>query len=261
MELAGDQFKKRQRSLTKLLSTRKGTALVGGVCALLAAGILLFAAASYRHSVNAGAQPETVLVATNLIQKGTPASAISSGGYFKAEQIPTKEASVGVIADAAVLQGRVAASDIQPGSQLTFSDFAAGGGIASTLAPSQRAISISLDASHGLSGTLQPGDRVDVYAGLSTGAGAALRLLIPDVVVMSTGAGAGGGIGSNSANATSNVVLKVASNDAGKLAFAADNGKVWLILRGPNAATTQQELQAQYSANSILLGSQTGGRR
>ena len=42
----------------------RGTATVAVVCGLIAAAVLVFAMQRYRQSVNAGGQPETVLVAT-----------------------------------------------------------------------------------------------------------------------------------------------------------------------------------------------------
>ena len=40
----------------KLLSTRRGTIIVAGVCALVAAGILLLAMNRYRHNVDTSGQ-------------------------------------------------------------------------------------------------------------------------------------------------------------------------------------------------------------
>ena len=47
-------------------------------CAIVAAGILIFAMARYRHSVNAEGKQQTVLVASGVIQKGTSGDAIAS---------------------------------------------------------------------------------------------------------------------------------------------------------------------------------------
>jgi Flp pilus assembly protein CpaB len=237
---------------------------------LVAAGVLLFAASKYRHSVDAKGQPETVLVATSVIQKGTPGNVISDQLMFRPEQILTKQVSSGAIADATALRGKVAATDISPGQQLTVSDFSGGSGFVSDLAPTQRAISIPLDASHGLSGVVKAGDRVDVYAGVdanvnhgnqSAAASVALRLLVQNVPVLavnqnssSGGLGGGGGVA-----ATSDVVLKVAASEAGALAFASDNGKVWLVLRGANAVAPKNQKGAVYTVNSLLLGSKPVG--
>jgi Flp pilus assembly protein CpaB len=249
----------------RALSTRRGTILVAGACTAMAAAVLLFAASRYRESVNASGQPQTVLVATSVIQKGTPGSVISTGGMFRSERIVAKQVSAGAIADAAALRGKVAATDINPGQQLTLGLFTTGGGYGSQLAPDQRVMSVPLDASHGLAGVLHGGDRVDVYAGVnaslsgggsSASANAAVRLLLSNVPVLAVGQNNGSGVGGgNGVSAQSDVVLKVSARDAGALAFAADNGKVWLVLRGPNAKDPKTQTQALYTINSLLLGS------
>jgi Flp pilus assembly protein CpaB len=223
--------------------------------------------------VDLSTQPETVLVASSLIQKGTPGDVISNNAMFRPERIMTKQAAAGAIANTTAIHGKVAAMDIQPGQQLTLSDFTSGAGLVSQLAPNQRAMSIALDTSHGLTGELHAGDRVDVYAGISAsldrgssgsaGAGAALRLLVANVPVMAVDQNSGSGVGGQSVNAQSDVVLKVKASDAGALAFASDNGKVWLVLRGANAVQPKSQNQAVYTINSLLLGSRavgTGGR-
>jgi Flp pilus assembly protein CpaB len=254
-------------SLRRLLSTRRGTALVAGSCTLVAAAILGLALASYRHSVSTPLKPETVFVASTLIQRGTSGNVISTGEMFRAERIAPSRVSAGAIADMSMIRGKVAAADIRPGQQLTLGGFVAGDGIMSQLAPAERAISIPLDSSHGLGGVVHPGDRVDVYAGLdaslnrtggSADAGVALKLLLRNVPVLSVNA-TGSGIGSSNASSTSNVVLKVKADDAGALAFASDNGKVWLVLRGANARGPDSQSHVTYTLNSLLLGSASAG--
>ena len=240
----------RRGDLRSLLSTRQGTIAVAGISALVAAAILVYAMHQYRTSVDAKGKPETVLVANQLIQKGTSGSAISAERLFTPTRIVAKQASVGAVADASVLQGKVAVADIYPGQQLTASEFAIGGGLATALAANQRAVSIPMDASHGLIGQVTAGDHVDVYAGwYSGGAGRAvgfLRLLIPDVPVLevaatgSTGTGGGG---------SSNAVLEVTDKQAGELAYASDNSKLWFTLRPPNATAPPA---SEITVNSLL---------
>jgi Flp pilus assembly protein CpaB len=270
VELTGRRYNSGGR-LRKLLSTRKGTAIVAVACTVVAAGLLLVAARQYRQSVDATGQPETVLVASTLIQKGTAGELVSSRDMFRAEKIVAKQVSAGAIADASAIQGKVAAADIQPGQQLTAADFISKAGIISQLAPNQRAISIPLDTAHGLTGVVHAGDRVDVYAGVdssvnkgvgTSSAGAATKLLIPNVQVMSVNLNGGSGVGGSGTSSQADVVLKVNANAAGALAFASDNGKIWLVLRGANATGPQKQQQVTYTLNSLLLSSATttGGK-
>lgn len=257
MELTGNNYT--GSDWRKLLATRRGTVLVAAACALVAAGILIFAMERYRHNVNSEGAPETVLVANGLIQKGTSGDAIASEALFKTTTVATKQASSGAFADTAQLHGKIAAADIYPGQQLTAADFTAGGGLTSELAPDQRAMTVTLDSSHGMIGQLHAGDHVDVYAGLSAQPGGGhttqlLRLLMSNVdVLIAAKAGEGGGLsGSNPQNENGNVTLRVAARQAGELAYASDSGNVWLVLRPANAtATTPTTIT---TAQSLLQG-------
>src|SRR5437763_849657 len=69
-----------------------------------------------------------------------------------------------------------------------------------------------------------------------TGAGRRqLRTLMADVLVLSApGTDASGKPTSGS---SSNLTLRVGASDAAKLAFASDNGKIWVVLRPPTGGT------------------------
>jgi hypothetical protein len=72
------------------------------------------------------------------------------------------------------------------------------------------------------------------------------------------------GVGASGASSQADVVLKVSADAAGAVAFAADNGKIWLVLRGANATGPDKQQQVTYTVNSLLLncGScKTGGIR
>ena len=256
MELTGNKYA--GGGWRKLLATRRGTVLVATGCAIVAAGIIIFAMSSYRHNVNAENSPETVFVASGLIQKGTSGEAIASGQLFKPTSIATKQVSSGAIADAAQLHGKVATANIYPGQQLTSSDFTASGGIPSELGPIQRAMTITVDSAHGMVGQIHNGDHVDVYADLQSGSGETqqfVRLLLANVPVLNapSSASSNGFGSSNPSNQQSNVTLKVDSDQAGALAFASDNGKIWLVLRPANAI--QAPGGSTVSVQSLASGS------
>jgi Flp pilus assembly protein CpaB len=226
----------------KLLATRRGTVLVATVCALVAGGILVFAMSRYRHSVNAENNPETVFVASGLIQKGTSGDAIASGQLFKPTTIASKQVSTGAIADASQLRGKVAVADILRGQQLTAAEFTASGGLTSQLSSNQRAMTIAVDASHGMVGQVHDGDHVDVYGDLELGrrGESFVRLLVANAPVLKAAAensGSGLGSGGSQTRQNNNVTLNVNDDQAGVLAYASDNGKVWLVLRPANATS------------------------
>jgi Flp pilus assembly protein CpaB len=226
----------------KLFTTRGGTLVLAGLAAGLAAVVVFVYLHNYRSSVKSGGQPATVLVAKSKITKGTPGTAVASGHLFQATQIRESQLREGAIADPASLTGRVAATDIFPGQQLTAAEFVSGENtVAADLTTGQRAIIVPLDGAHGLIGAARAGDKVDIYAGFNVvpvdnlgrplpGASqnrAVLRLIDANVPVLAIGAKSG---------TTNNVTLKVDPRDAAKVAFASDNGKVWLVLRPPTGA-------------------------
>jgi pilus assembly protein CpaB len=241
------------------LSTRQGTFVIAAVSALIAAGIIAYALSRYRDNVNATGTQQTVLVATQQIEKGTAGDEIGVGQFFKPTKVLSKQVLAGAFTDPAALHGQIAAADIYPGQQLTASEFVAGGGLVSRLAASQRAISVPLEGSHGLIGNIHSGDHVDAYASFPSTSGRSVpvvRLLAPNVVVLSAGQSSGGGGlgGSGQASAIVNVALEVNTHQAAELAFAADNGKIWLTLRPGAGSPPDSQI---VSLSSILAGDPT----
>jgi Flp pilus assembly protein CpaB len=228
-------------------------------CALAAGIILLIALSQYRQSVSAANKDVSVLVSTGSIQKGTSGDLIAAQRLYKPTPILAKNLSTGALTNAAALSGEVAVQNILPGQQLTAADFAVStSGVVGQLEPGQRALSVALDSEHGLVGEVEPGDHVDVYGAFSGGGGSGtsggtvVKLLIPNALVLkvpgsSSGVGGGGQAGT--------VVLAVNNSQVGTLAFAAEDGKVWLALRPGGASNPSQTLTTY---NSVVFG--TGGR-
>jgi Flp pilus assembly protein CpaB len=213
---------------TKILATRRGTIIVGVGAAVLAGIVLLVYLNQYRHHINAQAKPVNVLVAKNLIQKGTPGDVVGTQNLFQVSSIPKNELKTGALVDPAALKGRVAATDVFPGQQITATDFTVGGvaPLLGSLAANQRAISIPVDSAHSLSGQLVAGDHVDVYVGMNAQVAGGpprpiIKLVMQNLYVLSAG---------------SNVTFRVTPAQAGALAFAVENGTIWLALRPTTGA-------------------------
>lgn len=262
--------------LSGLPSTRSGALALALVCALAAAGVIIYAVGQYRKSVNASARQTTVLVAGSLIQKWTSGQVIGAQQLVKATPVVAGHLQVGAITDVTQLQGRVALQNILPGQQLNASQFGPTGGYATQLAPDERAISVPIDASHGLAGVLQAGDHVDMYAGdqgsasgtvsspssangasatVTATASAGLRLLLTNVYVMAINLNSsGGGVGGSAGSVTSSadVLLKVKAADAGAVAYASDTQKIWLVLRGANAITPKTQNGVPFTFSMLI---------
>ena len=220
-----------------LLSTRKGTLLIGGAAAVLAAILLIVYLNRYRSSLNTSNATVTVLVAKKLIQKGAPGDIVASNRQFQVADIARRDLKAGAITDPGSLAGLVAAHDIYPGQQFTASDFqvAPAGSLQTRLTGKQRAIAIPFDGAHGLTGGISDGDHVDVYVGITVvgtaGSQPALKLLMQNALVLRTAAtGAPSGT----------VVLRGTGRQTAELAWAADNGRLWLVLRPASGAKPQR---------------------
>lgn len=243
----------------RLVSTRKGTLFVALLAALLAGISIVVYLNSYRDSVRSGGALVTVLVAGDTIPRGTSGNVLASKGLYTAATIRESQLRDGAISDPASLQGMVAAREILEGAQLTAADFVvAGDSLSATLTDRERVISIPLDSAHGMIGEIETGNRVDVYAGFNVipldragrpiSGGQArpmLRLIMADVPVLAVGEKAAG-------SGTTNVSLGVDDVKAAELAFAADNGKIWLAMR-PSAGAARSR-PGLVTVETMLLG-------
>jgi Flp pilus assembly protein CpaB len=193
----------------------------------------------YRSSVSAQGAPVTVLVAKRAIAKGTSGDVVAHQLMFSTATLRQSQLRQGALSDPAALRGRTAVQDVARGQQLTATDFVAGAvSLPSTLTGTQRIVTIPLDTAHGLISQLQAGDHVDVYAGfnitpvgtVSSGVQAfpVVRRLMENIPVVDVTGKAKGAVGQQG---NTNVSLKMTDAQAAKVAFASDNGKVWLALR------------------------------
>ncbi len=249
-------------SLGRLSSTRRGILTIAAVSALIAGGIIVYALSHYRTNANSSNQPATVLVATRFIAQGTAGGAIGAGELAKGTNVLEKQLSPGALADPGLLHEEVATRNIFPGQQLTTADFAKTGAFHSRLPRGDRAISVPVDGSHGMVGYLHSGNRVDVYVSFpgsgSTNKVPYLRLLATNVVVLDAAQAASGGIGNTN---TANVVLQLDSRLAADLAFASDNGKIWLILGPGYGARPSREIITEQAIIAETQRAATGGAK
>jgi Flp pilus assembly protein CpaB len=242
---------------TKLVSTRKGTLIVALLIAMLAGASILLYLNSYRSSLEQQGALVTVLVAKETIPKGTAGSVIAAKDLYTVTTIRESQLLEGAMSDPATLRDKVATQAIFEGAQLTAIDFgAAGDSLAAQLTDKERVISVPLDSAHGLIDGIEAGNRVDVYAGFNViplgadgrpiNGGQArpmLRRILSDVPVVAVG---------DKAKGTTNVSLGVDDVEAAKVAFASDNGKLWLALR-PSAGA-KSSTPGIVTIETMLLG-------
>jgi pilus assembly protein CpaB len=248
----------------KILSTREGTLAVAAVAALLAVAVILTFIHGYKHSVDAGAEPVTVLVAKDALPKGSSGDQIARKGLYQATGFKRDQVKDGAITDPGALQGLVATHVLVPGQQLTTADFAKPSDpVLSQLADDQRAVTLPLDSAHGMIGQIQAGDHVDVYAGFNVRRlgpdgrpepGVAerpvLKLIVSNVQVLEVPQSGSGGVTGGSGKAK--LTVRAADEDIAKMAFTSDNGILWAVLRPrANASTTSPDI---VSLETVLFG-------
>jgi Flp pilus assembly protein CpaB len=257
----------------RLVSTRRGTLLAALLIALLAGTSILVYLNGYRESLRSQGALVTVLVAKGTIPKGTAGSVVAAKNLYTATTIRESQLLEGAMSDPAALRDKVATREIFDAAQLTVADFeAAGDSLAAQLTDRQRVVSVPFDSAHGLIDGIEPGNRVDVYAGFNviplgadgkpTSGGQSrpmLRLILANVSVLAVGEKASG-------SGTTNVSLRVDDVDAAQLAFASDNGKLWLALRPSSGAKPSRS--GIVTVETMLLGvppvqilRSVGGRR
>jgi Flp pilus assembly protein CpaB len=231
--------------------------IAGAFAAILAGAVLLFYVAQYRNSLNKDQQPVAVLVAQDLIPKNTPGSVIASQNMYTISKLPQSRVENGAITDPNALKGQVAAQDLYPGKQLTQADFVSSkSNVTSGVTGYSRAISVPFDSAHGLIGYVQAGDHVDVMAafnviGSDGKTHPILKTIMQNILVLDAPSSSGSsGLGASSQSA--NVVLQMTDQQAADAAFASDNGKVWLALRG--GAGSLQHQPPVVTLDTLLFG-------
>jgi Flp pilus assembly protein CpaB len=247
-----------------MLATRQGALLLAVLCAVCAAGILVFALGQYRTGLKTPTVQATALVATAEIGKGTSGDEVATRSLYKSTPIVAAQLQPGAISDASLLAGKVASTDILPGQQLTLADFAGVSGVTGLLTPSQRALAITIAESPGATDVLEPGDRVDVYAMFASGS---MVLMAQNIQVIkqsggtvttpngqassapagatttaaassTTSASSGGAPASPAAASVtgSSMVLAVSDKQASDFVYAAQKAQLYLTLRPANAS-------------------------
>ena len=249
---------------SSLLATRRGNVIIAVALAVVAAILLVIFLHGYKKSLTDNSIHK-IVVAQKLIPKGSSADLLAQQGTsFKVVSIRQNQLKSGAITSQNTVAGEVAVRDIFPGEQITAADFAKSTQpIVTDVQGTDRAVSIPVDQAHGLIGEVKAGDYVDVMAtfggqGGTVNAQAFTRLILRNVLVLKAPNGTKGGIGGGGAtNPNQTVVLRVDARKMPDLAFASDNGQIWLALRPKSGAVDPRVAAATLA--QILSGSAGSG--
>jgi Flp pilus assembly protein CpaB len=214
----------------------RGWAIALGIGAVVLAAILLVVYLDrYRSRVSGENAPTPVLVAKQLIPRGTSGSLIASQSMYAPTTLPRKEVEVGAVSDPQYLVGRAAAADILPGQQFTAVDFAASdtSSVDSQITGTQRGVALTIGGADSVASQVQAGDSVDVYIG----AAGVVKLFRPNVKVIAvptTPGPVGGG----------NLVVRVDTKDVPNWLYASRNDQLIFVVRPVTGAKPTKKATA-----------------
>jgi pilus assembly protein CpaB len=152
--------------------------------------------------------------------------------------------------------GRVTVTSILPGELITENKLAPKGtvpGITALLSPNQRAMTVKVDEASGVAGFLTPGNRVDVVVVVDKGEfdkDPIAKLLFQNLKVLGTGQKLENRPG-DKPQIVPTVTLEVTPEQGERLALAAQEGRISLVLRGQG---DQQLVETLGADTSMLFG-------
>jgi pilus assembly protein CpaB len=204
-------------------------ALIFGVLAAVSVSRYLSSAQAYTKNLNKVAVAKV---------------AIPIGSKIIAEQImvvqfPKESTPDGAFDSAEKLAGRVAVVNIAPREPITEARLAAEGtaaGLSAIIPEGYRAMTVKVDDAAGISGFIQPGTLVDVVVTIDPGEGAVskdkiAKIVLQNIKVLASGQNIDKPENEREANSVKAVTLQVTPEEAEKLALAATEGKLQLVMR------------------------------
>jgi Flp pilus assembly protein CpaB len=171
-------------SLGGILATRQGSLALALVCAICAAGVLVFALGRYKTHVTQPTTQATVLIASGEIAKGTTGTEIAAQKLYRSVPVAASQLAPGDISNAADLSAQSASATIFPGQYLNTSDFSTLASVSLALHNGTRGIEIATAGAQGAVDITNPGSRVDVWGKPTTGADPNYVLVASDVLVL-----------------------------------------------------------------------------
>ncbi len=240
----------------RLRSTRLLNVVVAALLAVLAAALTLAYTSRAQSKDTTSAKPTSVLVATRDIPVGSTAAQIR--GWARPTDIAAGDVVGDAVAEPAQLRGLVAIQKIYAGEQLTTRRLgtAERQGIRSTLTGTLRIVELAGDQHQLLSGTLRPGDHVDVVASFQNPESSAThyaRVVLRNLLVVDTSSGSGGTLQGGASSAA--VDLQLTDEQAQRLFWVEKNGEWTLALR-PVEKTAATNAPA--TSSSTLMGATRG---
>lgn len=226
------------------MNTRR-TALIAAILLAIGTGWMTLNYINGIKRANISEQRVVVVAATDV-----PARATITAEMLRQVQLPATAIEPDAIADPAEVTGKVALISIPAGGQLAVSKIgsAALSALPVRLSPGKRAVSILIDKVRGVSGLLQPGDRVDIIAipprnGDQVPAAATILRGIRVLAVGDTLETASA-TPSPEEEASTTVTLELTPSQSDLVAMADQNATLRLALRSPRESIDSEPTEA-----------------
>jgi pilus assembly protein CpaB len=202
-----------------------------------------------KHDATSGGTTTQVIVSKQIIPSGTNLDGLVSSGAFVTKAVPTEDLVPGAITSIQQLQGKTTSQTIVAGEQIPIARVngsVAGGPLA--IPKGMQAETFQLSASQGVSGHLFQSNHIAIYAtfdnatikgigGVPSGGGTVTVDLVPDVQVLDV-------IRPEAKSTTSSqflVTMALTPQDAQRLAYTLDQGRVWVALLPPGEQGKSQK--------------------
>jgi Flp pilus assembly protein CpaB len=219
--------------------------IISIVLAVAAAAALVIYMSQVRDQAASGERNVQVVVATQDIHAGTPVDDAIATGDFGTRTVRAADAPAAAISDLDSIRGEVVTQELFRGDTVTANRLGRphSQGAGAQVTGNYRLISVPLYGTQGLLSSLQPSDRVDIFADTSNADGTQNfeQLIVPGALVV--------GITpvtdtSSSSTDQGSVLLSMTEQQAGQVAaaLAGDSGgksdnNIWLALVGRTGAT------------------------
>jgi len=204
-------------------------ALIFGVLAAVSVSKYLSSAQAYSKNLNSIAVAKVAIpVGTKILPE-----------QVMVVQFPKESTPDGAFENPEKLAGRVAVTNIAPREPITESKIApegTAGGLSAVIPEGYRAMTVKVDDAVGISGFIQPGTLVDVVVVIDPDAQAGMqnpisKIVLQNIKVLANGQNLDKPDDEKQANSVKAVTLQVTPEQAEKLALAANEGKLQLVMR------------------------------
>ncbi|HLG67569.1 MAG TPA: Flp pilus assembly protein CpaB [Acidimicrobiales bacterium] len=234
---------------------------VGAVAAVLSYVFL--------HNAQTNAYNNAKLVPAYVVTKPIPAGLAGSdavnGGYLAQKQIPAEVRPATAVTNLAVLQGKQAIAPFSQGQVLVSGMFVSPSQAAvtfsRTIPAGDVAVTISVDAVHGVANLPQPGDKVDLLVNLN----GTESFMLQNVPILAVGQSTVGQVpaqqgqtttATTTTNSSGLYTFAVRPSDAARIALAQQAGlDIYMLLVPPG----NQVISSPASVSNPLAGPQAAG--